>query len=382
MQAGDPNDNENAIVLYLRARGTGEKSELHLTATAPFPEGGDSAQRAEEAFRAVARTLRERGAAIFSERIFAPSDAFPAIDAIRAAAYGDLDDGMPPTRLLGPAGEHPALGIQIHAVGSAERPEVLRSDAGPIGRCLRAGEHGWTFLGAMHGGSAGTPHERAARMFRTAEERLTALQQDFTDVARTWLWLGDICAWYDDLNAARTEFFERIGMYDPSRGAPTFPASTGIGIYPVDPQDFCTMDLIAVTGPEGTFHWHDVDGEQNSAFDYGSAFSRAATVATPGGRTVFVSGTAAIDADGVTEYPDEVEPQVEATLAHVRALLGQHGCADVDVLSHLAYCKNEAVRRAFLETDAGQTWPGHILMGDVCRHDLTFEIEVAAAPQQ
>ena len=142
----------------------------------------------------------------------------------------------------------------------------------------------------------------------------------------------------------------------------------------------CTIDLIALPGREDEIEHVEAGGDQRSAFEYGSAFSRASVAPMPGGKTVFVSGTAAIDDAGRTEHTDQVEAQIDATIAHIRSLLARLDCGDEHVLSALAYCKNAAVEETFRRRWADLTWPRLTMIGEVCRPDLLFEVEVTASP--
>jgi len=62
------------------------------------------------------------------------------------------------------------------------------------------------------------------------------------------------------------------------------------------------MDLMAVLEPTDCTEYLLTTGKQHSAFEYGSAFSRAARSVMPAGDAVWVSGTASIDAYGETTH--------------------------------------------------------------------------------
>ena len=67
------------------------------------------------------------------------------------------------------------------------------------------------------------------------------------------------------------------------------PASTGIGVSPVLGR--IAMDVFAAWGGQDAVAQFQAAGNQRSACEYGSAFARAARVRTPGGVSVFCSGT-------------------------------------------------------------------------------------------
>jgi len=97
------------------------------------------------------------------------------------------------------------------------------------------------------------------------------------------------------------------------------------------------------------------------------------------GETLFISGTAAIDASGATVHAGDAAAQIEATLANVRAILDAAGCRDEDVLQAIAYCKTPDVEGVLNDRWADLPWPRVVAIADVCRDDLLFEIEATAA---
>jgi enamine deaminase RidA (YjgF/YER057c/UK114 family) len=196
-------------------------------------------------------------------------------------------------------------------------------------------------------------------------------------VPRTWMWLADILSWYDDFNAVRNRFFTERGLITNS-GHNKMPASTGIGIGP-NSSAVCGMDLNAVLKPSRPIEYLDITGNQSSALDYGSAFSRASRAATPAGTTVFVSGTASIGPDGKTVHIDNARAQIDATIENIRAVLRQMGCRDDQVVQAIAYCKNIEVEKLFHDKWADLSWPNMTAIADVCRPELLFEMELIAA---
>jgi enamine deaminase RidA (YjgF/YER057c/UK114 family) len=374
----------------------GDTTELYLTGMPAHD--GDPVRQARDLFAAIRQHLNAAGARLFCERVFATREAMPVIDAVRAEEYGDLDDGIPPTRLLVEPGERGGLiGVQVHAIASPAPPQAMRCCSqidGMAARIVEQGGHRWLFVNGLSvsaldgGGDHAEPRSaspappepgiQAARMFTCAGCFLRQAGATMRSVARTWLWLGDVCAWYDRLNDVRRQFFEREGLIDPVTMTRHLPASTGIGI-PTSADSICAMDMIALPGREDELRFLEAGGDQESAFAYGSAFSRATVAPMPAGDTLFISGTAAIDDRGDTEAIGQIETQIRNTLAHVRALLRQQGCDDRHVLTALAYCKNKAVEQVFRERFAELTWPQVTMIGEVCRPELLFEVEVTAS---
>jgi enamine deaminase RidA (YjgF/YER057c/UK114 family) len=216
-------------------------------------------------------------------------------------------------------------------------------------------------------------------MMETAESVLKQFGADFLSVPRTWMWLKDILSWYDEFNHVRTEFFtERRLIGEGTRQS--MPASTGIGLGPAD-GGHCAMDLTAVLEPQNSIQFLQAVGKQQCALDYGSAFSRASRAITPAGKTVFVSGTASIDADGATTHIGDASGQIATTIENVRAVLADMNCKDEDVVQMVAYCKTTEVEKIFNASRGALNWPWLTAICDICRPDLLFEIEATAMPR-
>jgi enamine deaminase RidA (YjgF/YER057c/UK114 family) len=120
-------------------------------------------------------------------------------------------------------------------------------------------------------------------------------------------------------------------------------------------------------------------GRQRCAYEYGSAFARAAETRTPAGRTVFISGTAAIDQEGHTCHLNDPAGQIRMTIHNILAVLRDAGCSGQHVVEAMAYCKTPEVAEVFNKNWRSEIhWPWMTVIGDVCRPDLLFEAEVTA----
>jgi enamine deaminase RidA (YjgF/YER057c/UK114 family) len=216
-------------------------------------------------------------------------------------------------------------------------------------------------------------------MLEKGESVLKQFGADFLSVPRTWMWLKDILSWYDDFNKVRSDFFTERGLIgDGTRQS--MPASTGIGLGP-DNGGHCAMDLIAVLEPVDCTEYLQVTGKQHCALNYGSAFSRASKTTTPAGKTVFVSGTASIDADGATTNIGDAAGQINTTIENVRAVLKEMQAGEKDLVQAIAYCKTIEVEQVFNSIKGNLDWPWITVICDICRPDLLFEIEAAAMPK-
>lgn len=338
-------------------------------------------EQAQTLLAEVAAVLRRHGARPLQERFFGTEEAVQQAAALRPAAYGDLDDGVPPNLLVVPEGPTGALaGIQVHAIATDETPTLLADGGQPCGRMLAAGGLGYVALSGITAPEVGDRTQQARAIYDKALRLLRPLGGTMRSVARTWLWLGDILAWYDAFNAVRNGFFTECGLIGPKARDTRLPASTGIGVGPAG-EAGCALDVIAMVGPEAGIRYYRSAGMQQSAYNYGSAFSRMASAATPAGTCVYVSGTAAIDEAGATVHIGDIQGQVKMTVDNVRACLRDLECTDDDVVHAIAYSKTPEVQALFdAEYAARMPWPCVSVLSDVCRDDLLFEIEATACP--
>ena len=295
-----------------RAIESAGRLESYITAV-PTP-GGSHRNQAREVFGEVKRILAANNAVLLQERVFASQDAMATLPAIRDEIYGDLDDGVPPSWLLTPktaVGE--VAGVQVHALRSDSPVSVIEMAGKPAGRVIKWGDCRYLAVSGLVPTVNGSLDAAAQSLLEDTESILRQAGCEFQSLTRTWFWLGDILSWYDVFNGVRTEFFSKRGMISTQPGGEDLPASTGIGVRPRGEAP-CALDFVTVTGPCRLNTNLLAAGNQNSAFRYGSAFSRAAKAATPAGETVYVSGTAAIDAEGRTQHigdpagPDPDQP--------------------------------------------------------------------------
>jgi len=390
------------VKLDTRSVESASATEIYISAV---PAESASAQsQAQEIFSGISDILRSpspsegRGskkAHIFAERVFAAQGAMETLSRARSQAYADLDDGVAPSFLVAKEGLlGPIAGVQVHAISSDSRPEVISLDQTACGRILRVSgrdpalRESRTYLtlsnisAHQHPQANFTPAkagEQAQFMMEKAESALKQFGVDFLSVPRTWMWLKDILSWYDEFNHVRTKFFtERRLIGEGTRQS--MPASTGIGLGPAD-GSHCAMDLTAVLEPQNSIQFLQAVGKQHCALEYGSAFSRASRAVTPAGQTVFVSGTASIDADGATTHIGDASGQIATTIENVRAALADMNCKDEDVVQVVAYCKTTEVEKIFNASKGALNWPWLTAICDICRPDLLFEIEATAMPK-
>ncbi len=331
-------------------------------------------------YRHLAELLREHSARIFTERVFASPSTAAAVLLNRNEGLGDLDDGVAPTILLAPPSPvaPPGPQIQIHAVRSGAAPEPIVDDGMLIGRRINLDGRSWIHLAALTFTDSANPSVQTRQVYERAARVLREQDMDFRCVARTWVWLRDVLHWYPEFNVARTAVYEDEGLVATDNHAHFLPASTGIGVAPAD-GGACGLELIAVSDGCESIRSSEAAGEQCSAFSYGSAFARAVVAPMPSGEALLISGTAAIDPDGASEHPSDIRRQIDATLQHLRSLIAEAGWSEKQIVSAIGYCKTPEVASVFAEEWGSLAWPRVEIIGDVCRAELLFEMEVLAA---
>jgi len=364
--------------LEIRSVESASATEIYISATPG--EAATLHDQAREIFSGIRDILHSKNAFILQERVFSTQEATETIRQARSEAYGDLDDGVAPSFLVAAEDSSgPIAGVQVHAISTENKPEVINLDQTGCGRILRTPGCALLTLSGISAPQASNNTEQAQVMLEMGESVLKQFGADFLSVPRTWMWLKNILSWYDEFNKVRNNFFTERGLI----GAGTrqsMPASTGIGLGP-DNGGHCAMDLVALLEPADCTEYLQVTGKQHCALNYGSAFSRASKATTPAGQTVYVSGTASIDADGATTNIGDAAGQINATIENVRAVLTEMQSSEKDLVQVIAYCKTTEVEEVFNSIKGGLDWPWITVICDICRHDLLFEIEAAAMPR-
>ena len=372
-----------AVNLDTRTVESPAATEIYIAAT---PRGnGPLHEQAKQIFSGIRDILLSNKAHLLQERVFGAQSEMEEVLRVRSKSYGGIDDGVAPSALCGKEGMcAPIAGVQVHAVSSDTKPEALVLEGSPCGRILRVPGRTYLTLSGIRAPQStqetGNAAEQAKVMMEKAESILKQFGADFLSVPRTWMWLCDILSWYDDFNRVRNKFFTERGLIG-ADSRQSMPASTGIGLCPADGCK-CAMDLTAVLEPADSIQFLGAVGKQQCALEYGSAFSRAARGITPAGETVFVSGTASIDASGATTNIGDAPGQINTTIENVRAVLRDMQAADEDVIQAIAYCNTTEEEEIFNTVKDNLPWPWVTMVCDICRPELLFEIEATAMPKK
>jgi len=352
-----------------------EAEEIYILATPLKNIPVDELWR--EIFTGIRDTLISCEAYIIQERIFGTEDALKIASKERLSQFGDIDDKVAPSFLVCEEGlMGPVSGVQIHAIKCNVKPKVIDFQNQPCGRIVEIPGRTYLALSSISAPNIENSDEQAKTMLEKAETILRNFGADFSDVPRTWMWLGNILTWYDSFNRVRNNFFAERGLIN-EKGKQVLPASTGISLSSLN-KGICSMDLVAVIEPSKPIEYLLSTRRQYSAFEYGSAFSRASVAITPGAETVYVSGTASIDLDGQTTNIDDPLGQINETILNVRSALKDANCGDDDIIQAVAYSKTPEIEKVFNSVKTDLNWPCISAVCDICRPELLFEIEAVA----
>lgn len=354
-----------------------DADEFFITATSQ--PGVRIQEQATKIFTAIKNILEATDSIILEERIFSSENIIDIVRLVRENIYTNLNDGVIPNYLVIPKGNYSeTVSMQVHTVRSTKKPEILYLGQKALGRSLVYGDRKYITLTGITGDEFEEEQQQAGAMFKKADLLLKQAGGDMHSVACTWIWIKDILKWYDNFNKVRTQFYIEKALIKGENDL-HLPASVGIGVSPAGNAK-CSLDLFAVIGEKDSIKYLIESSEQGSPYEYGSAFSRASITNTPGGKTVFISGTAAVGPKGETEYIGNAEAQINSTIKHVRAVLKDTGCSDENVVRMVAYCKTIEVEKLFAKLHNDLPWPRLTVISDICRDNLFFEIEVTACP--
>jgi len=110
----------------------------------------------------------------------------------------------------------------------------------------------------------------------------------------------------------------------------------------------------------------------------GQLFSRGALIREPGVSLIEVSGTAAIDWRGKSQFPDDIRGQISCTFEKIENLLGQEGAELGNIAAATVFVKRREHASVFWEMVRDhrlEDFPAVCVVADVCRDELLFEID-------
>jgi enamine deaminase RidA (YjgF/YER057c/UK114 family) len=373
-------------VLWVHS-GPGDLTFITWSADSRVAGAGEDVRHA---YSEIGQRLREDDLVVLHERVFGDVASAASIAEGRVAALGEDSENVviPPTHVEGvPCIGSGVAGIHVIAArpSTADSSEIIEWHGAPCGRRVEGDDASYLALSdlarLLPAEARSQPADETREALLLAEEMLRGHGWSFADVRRTWFYLDDILAWYDDFNRARNEVYESFGLLN---GSPTsvIPASTGIRGRNARGHR-CTFDLLATRPLAG----RELSVErlrnplQIEAPEYGSSFSRGLSVTTDRCRYFLVSGTASIDEYGNTVHPGDFDCQAKRTLDNIESLLASGGAVFDDICQGSAFVRRpEDVERLnrILQLRGLEDLPLVCTIEDVCRDDLLVELDATA----
>jgi chorismate lyase / 3-hydroxybenzoate synthase len=204
---------------------------------------------------------------------------------------------------------------------------------------------------------------------------------------RVWNYLADInrdthgTERYRQFNSARQDALRASGRALTGN----VPAASALG----SPSDSPLVVYFLAGRTEPTFVENP---RQVSAYDYPAeygvhspVFSRATVLRQPGGLTLFISGTSSIVGHR-SLHPGDARAQTRETLTNIKTLVAEANRVvagarfTAESLACKVYVRRPAdlpVIQAEIHAELGDSPRAIFLQADICRHDLSVEIEAA-----
>jgi len=346
----------------------------------------------ESLYMQAVEHLKENRIQIIQEKIHGKSSVLPKFKECRKRLLEEagLDATIPFTYVEGlPLDGQPIVSLQIWGISTISPEIEVSTDSDPEtpARVWKGKDYQYVYYPQIDGLNnsqstycqCGT--QQCKTMFQRATTALGRYNLSFKDVARTWIYSNRLLDWYGELNRVRTDHFRKVGLYA-GESKPGFPASTGIqgrntkeecffDVFALDREDGCEIEMTSIMG----------SSRQDQAFDYGSSFSRAMLIDQENFKTLYISGTAAINSFGESIYIGDAEMQALNTIMNIAALIEDQGGTLNDITSGVVYCKNHEVYETYkrtLDLLGIPEMPLVCVEADVCRHELLIEIEAVA----
>jgi len=354
---------------------------------------GNSIEYVVHNYEMLVKGLVQRGITPIYEKAFGYIADFPILLTARSRAYqqfGISSDSIPLSYIQGEptargarfAGVH-VYGVQVHEPSKVSITDVVRE-----GRCFGKviGSNGVKqafFMGLIdhekRTADAVTAKTEIENIFTDLDLTLHNAGFELNNLVRTWFYLKEILPVYDVFNAVRNDSYAgKINEW-------CVPASTGIQGAPSTGREL-SVDAIAIRSTNDPWPKIHVmtSPQQPEAKTYGALFSRGIEIVWPQYKILHISGTASIDETGRSVHTDEPELQIMNTLNNILSLLNKYDATMTNVVHACAFFKSQDLEALFDNIIRKNNWnalPCLRLRGDICRHDLFFEMDCIAVVQ-
>ena len=312
------------------------------------------------------------------------SDAANQAAAVRDSALACEPSGVTPA--VSVVQQPPASGAKLALLAwHIDDPAGIgRRSFGPNEMLLERNGRGHLWSTGLCAGATLAPLATAvqtAAVFARLIERLTASAASLAEnCVRTWLYVRDVDAFYQEMVDARTALFARAGLTRDTH----YIASTGIAGACAHRYDTVLMDAWSILGLQpGQMSYLNAFDALCPTHDYNVTFERGTRIAYGDRAHCLISGTASIDGAGQVVHRGDVTRQLDRALANMAALLADGG-ATLAALTHLVVYLRDTADTPWITAALAErfpTLPVLVLRAAVCRPDWLVEVEgIAATP--
>ncbi len=249
----------------------------------------------------------------------------------------------------------------------------------PGGATVRSLDHygvNLYFINNVTTNEKGDHYRQAYFSFATLKSILENNDISYLDLARTWLYIDDILEWYDELNRARTGFYNNENI---SNGV--IPASTGVGQSNINGKSLLISAYALVAAEDNCMIRVVESPMQCPATDYKSSFSRALEISFTSSKRLIISGTASLDSKGETLHKGNIVRQIEYTMEVLKSIMISNQYGWDNVVRAIAYFLYPEDEKHFTDYCIANNIDCSCVLtvgATICRDDLLFEIELDA----
>jgi enamine deaminase RidA (YjgF/YER057c/UK114 family) len=269
------------------------------------------------------------------------------------------------------------INLLLWFVKSADR--CTEHYGGMVGMKINGCLHLFHFVAPGETCGGASVEEQTFNAFALHDRRVAAHGMSLaSNCLRTWIYVKDIDCDYAAMAAGRNRYFSDAGLTPDTH----FIASTGIGGGGASPDGRLALSFYSVGGlREGAVRYLKATGYMNPTYEYGIAFERGTRISWGEGCTVFISGTASIDALGRCVHEGAVIEQIDRVFVNIGKLLEDAGASLLDIMQMTVYLRDTADAAAVRKYIAGRfaDVPCVIVLGRVCRPAWLAEVECVAA---
>lgn len=224
-------------------------------------------------------------------------------------------------------------------------------------------------------------------IFSKIEKLIDKCNFKANDIIRTWVYINDIKSNYEKFNTARRKFFENHSI-SYSTNSNDLPASTCIE-GKADTNSNISIDLVCIdknsaktnnTNIRRIYNKYQNEPEGNT-YLFKPTFSRAISIENNNYKEIQISGTASINEYGETLYVNDGYKQIENTLMNIKEILSSNKMSFEDICQATCFFKDRIYYFDYLnvlEKMKINSITSSLVIGNVCREDLLFEIDAVA----